>query len=71
MLTGRRAFDGEDISDTLAAVLRADPEWNALPPETNAAIRNILRLCLTKDVKLRVRDIGDVRLAMEGAFGIP
>ena len=68
MLTGRRAFSGDDVSDTLAAVLRAEPEWNALPSETDVALRNILHLCLTKDVKLRVRDIGDVRLAMDGAF---
>ena len=68
MLTGRRAFFGEDVSDTLAAVLRAEPEWNALPAETHGALGNVLRLCLTKDVKLRVRDIGDVRLAMDGSF---
>ena len=68
MLTGRRPFSGEDVSDTLAAVLRSEPEWDALPAEMRAALQNVLRLCLTKDVKLRVRDIGDVRLAMEGAF---
>ena len=68
MLTGRRAFFGEDVSETLAAVLRAEPEWNALPAETHGALGNVLRLCLTKDVKLRVRDIGDVRLAMDGSF---
>ena len=68
MLTGKRAFSGEDVSDTLAAVLRSEPDWDALPAETDGALRSILRLCLTKDVKLRVRDIGDVRLAMEGAF---
>ena len=68
MLTGRRAFTGEDVSDTLAAVLRAEPEWDLLPEKTDGALGNILRLCLTKDVKRRARDIGDVRLAMDGAF---
>ena len=68
MLTGTRAFAGEDVSDTLAAVLRAEPDLDALPPETPAALRRTLQLCLTKDVKKRVRDIGDVRLALEGAF---
>ena len=67
MLTGQRAFVGEDVSDTLAAVLRAEPEWNLLPEESSA-VRQVLRLCLAKDQKERVRDVGDVRLAMKGAF---
>ncbi len=67
MLTGQRAFAGEDVSDTLAAVLRAEPDWNLLPRKS-PAVRQVLRLCLTKDPKQRVRDMGDVRLAMEGAF---
>ena len=71
MLTGRRAFIGEDVSDTLAAVLRAEPDWDLLPAKIDGALGNILRLCLTKDVKLRARDIGDVRLAMDGAFETP
>ena len=68
MLTGKRAFGGEDVSDTLAAVLRAEPDWSALPASTPEAIRQVLRLCLVKDRKKRLQAIGDVRLAMEGAF---
>ena len=68
MLTGSRAFAGEDVSDTLAAVLRAEPDWTALPGETPSHVRQVLQLCLTKEAKGRARDIGDVRLAIEGAF---
>ena len=68
MLTGKRAFAGEDVSDTLAAVLRAEPDLDALPVETPESLRLVLRLCLSKDVTKRFQSIGDVRLAMEGAF---
>jgi len=68
MLTGKRAFVGEDVSETLAYVLTKEPNWDALPVEAPGALRQVLRLCLTKDAKRRVRDIGDVRLAMDGAF---
>ena len=68
MLTGKRAFVGDDISDTLAAVLRAEPEWDALPADLSTTLRSFLTRCLEKDPKRRVRDIGDVRLAMDEAF---
>ena len=68
MLTGKRAFAGEDVSDTLARVLMKDPDWDALPAETPASLRRVLGLCITKDSKQRARDMGDVRLALEGAF---
>ena len=68
MLTGKRAFVGEDVSDTLAAVLRAEPEWDALPADLSPTLRTYLARCLEKDPKRRVRDIGDVRLAIDGAF---
>jgi serine/threonine-protein kinase len=68
MLTGKRAFAGEDVSDTLAFVLTKEPDWDALPAETPGALRHVLRWCLTKDAKRRVRDIADVRMVMEGAF---
>ncbi|HXV64811.1 MAG TPA: protein kinase, partial [Vicinamibacteria bacterium] len=69
MLTGHRAFQGEDVSDTLASVLAKEPVWEDLPQETPPALRQVLRLCLTKDANLRVRDMADVRLAISGAFG--
>jgi eukaryotic-like serine/threonine-protein kinase len=68
MLTGRRAFDGEDVSMTLSAVLQREPDWAALPESVSAGLRVYLRRCLQKDPRQRVRDIGDVRLALDGAF---
>ena len=68
MLTGKRAFVGEDVSDTLAAVLRAEVNLDELPDETPTRLRRVLGACLQRDPKQRVQDIGDVRLAMEGAF---
>ena len=49
MLTGRKAFEGETVSDTLAAVLRADIDWSKLPSQTPAAVRGVLRRCLDRD----------------------
>ena len=66
MLTGRRAFDGEEISDVLAAVLTRDPDLSALPAATPAAMRRLLERCLVKDPKRRLRDIGEARLILEG-----
>jgi serine/threonine protein kinase/Tol biopolymer transport system component len=65
MLTGRRAFEGETVSDTLAAVLKEDPNWAALPEPTPAAVRKVLRRCLQRDAKLRLHDIADARLDLE------
>lgn len=64
-LTGRRAFGGETISDTLASVLTADPGWEELPGATHPRVRELLGRCLVKDVRQRQRDIGDVRLELE------
>ena len=68
MLTGRRAFTGDDISEVLARVIKSDPNWDALPSDVPLALRSFLRRCVQKEAKQRVRDIDDVRLAMEGAF---
>ena len=68
MLTGRRAFAGEDITDTIVSVISKEPDWPALPPSTSASVRSLLRRCLDKDPKRRLRDIGEARLALEGAF---
>jgi serine/threonine protein kinase/dipeptidyl aminopeptidase/acylaminoacyl peptidase len=67
-LTGTRAFPGETISDTLAAILRSEPDWSALPVQTSGAVRKLLRRCLEKDPKRRLRDIGDARLDLEDAL---
>jgi serine/threonine-protein kinase len=67
MLTARRAFDAEDVSETLAKVLMRAPDWAALPPTTPRAVTKVLQGCLQKDRKKRIRDIGDVALALEDA----
>src|SRR5687767_10333586 len=64
MLTGRRAFDGEDVSTTLAAVLMKDPEWTALPASTPPAVVTLVQRCLERDPKQRLRDIGEARLLL-------
>ena len=59
MLTGKKAFEGEDITDTIAAVVTRDPDWSRLPSATPAGLRRLLMRCLAKDRKQRLRDIGD------------
>jgi Tol biopolymer transport system component len=70
MLTGRRAFGGSDMSQTIAAVIGSEPDWTKLP-SLPPAVRVYLQRCLSKDRGQRVRDIGDVRLALDGAFDAP
>ncbi|HET9704706.1 MAG TPA: protein kinase [Vicinamibacterales bacterium] len=68
MLTGRRTFEGEDISDTLVSVLRDSPRWQALPADTPPHVRALLRRCLQKDPQKRLPHIGPARLDLtEGA----
>ena len=68
MLTGRRAFGGEEMSDVFASVLAREPDLALLPDDVPGSIRQVLRACLQKDPKQRARDIGDVKLVMAGAF---
>ena len=65
MLTGRVAFKGGTVSDTIAAVLGSEPAWDALPNGTPANVRLLLQRCLDKDPKRRLRDLGDVRLELD------
>jgi eukaryotic-like serine/threonine-protein kinase len=67
MLTGKRAFDGDDVSDTLASVLKGQPDWTALPNDTPAAIRRLLRRSLEKDPRRRLSAIADARLEIDEA----
>jgi hypothetical protein len=67
MLTGRRAFEGETISDVLAGVLKSEPDWSLLPADVPADVRDLLRRCLRKDMRRRVHDIADARIAIEDA----
>ena len=71
MLTGQRAFAGEDVSVTLADVIRADLSWDTLPSDLPPGLATYLRRCLEKEPGQRIQAIGDVRLAMEGAFETP
>ena len=69
MLTGRRLFEGETVSDTLASVLRQDIDWRALPASTPAPLVRLLHRCLDRDPKRRLRDIGEARIALELSSG--
>ena len=64
MLTARRAFHGEDVTDTIAAIVRGEPDWNALPGDTPRQIRLLLKRCLEKDRRARISDIGVARFLM-------
>jgi serine/threonine-protein kinase len=65
MWTGNRAFRGDDVSDTLAAVLRGQPDWSALPLETPVPIRRLLRRCLVKNLKGRIADASIARIEID------
>jgi len=71
MLTGKRAFQGDDVSDTLARVLMKEPEWDALPPTTPPPIHKLLRRCLARDRQRRLSDAATVRLEIEDAQTTP
>jgi Tol biopolymer transport system component len=65
MLTGKMAFSGETVTDTLAAVIMKDPDWSQLPAATPVRVRVLLQRCLQKDPKQRLRDIGDARISLD------
>jgi serine/threonine protein kinase/Tol biopolymer transport system component len=67
-LTGKRAFAGETITETLAAILKSEPDWSALSENTPPTTRAILRRCINKDRKQQLHDIGDARLDIETAL---
>jgi eukaryotic-like serine/threonine-protein kinase len=71
MLTGRPAFDGEDIADILSRVLQRDPDWTLLASNVPPRIRELLRLCLQKDLRHRRSDAADVRIDIEQALREP
>ena len=71
MLTGRRLFAAEDVSETLAAVLTRDVSAAALPPDTPERVRALLRDCLVRDPRQRLRDIGEARRALEQQIARP
>jgi hypothetical protein len=65
ILTGTLAFPGETVSDTIAAILEREPDWNKLPAATPATVRRLLQRCLAKDATQRMRDIGDARVELD------
>jgi len=65
ILTGKIAFSGETITDTLAAVVMKDPDWSQLPSKIPMRVRVLLQRCLQKDAKQRLRDIGDARISLD------
>src|ERR1700722_10888465 len=68
MLTGKRAFDGEDVAEILASVLKTEPDWTQLPADVSPSIQKLLRLCLEKNPKNRRRDAGDILIDIEQAL---
>ena len=68
MLSGKRLFVGETTSDTLAEVLKMEPDWSLLPSYTPPRIRELLQRCLKKDARQRLQSIGDARIALEEAI---
>jgi serine/threonine-protein kinase len=65
MVTGRRAFEGDDVSDTLARILLKEPDWTALPASTPGPVRRLIARCLDRDVRRRLRDIGEARILLD------
>jgi serine/threonine protein kinase len=65
MLTGKMAFSGETVTDTLAAIIRSEPDWSQLPAAAPLRVRVLLQRCLQKDPKQRLRDIGDARISID------
>ena len=71
MLTAKQPFNGETVTDTLAAIVKEEPDWTAVPPATPPAVRRVIAACLVKDPRQRLRDIGDARIALEQANADP
>ena len=71
MLAGVQVFAGDDVTDSIAAIVRAEPDWQKLPADTPPAIRRLLRRCLEKDPKERLTDIGVARLEIKDALATP
>jgi Tol biopolymer transport system component len=70
-LAGRQLFEGETVSDLIAKILQSEPDWGALPASTPERARALLRRCLTKDARERLRDMGEVRIALGEALAAP
>ena len=71
MLTGRRSFPGDDVTDILAAVIRAEPEWSTLPANLHPKVRELLERCLEKEATNRWQAVGDVRIDIQKVLADP
>ena len=71
MLTGERAFKGDDVTEVLAKVIERDPDLSKLPPRTPATVRKLIARCLAKDPKQRLRDIGEARILLDDVIATP
>ena len=71
MLTGKQAFEGEDITEILAAVVKTEPDWRALQPATPMKVCDLLRRCLQKDKTMRMQAAGDIRIEIGEALAAP
>jgi Tol biopolymer transport system component len=71
LLTGKQTFHGEDVTDILAAVVRAEPDWTALPARISPSIRVLLQRCLRKDRRQRTPDAATIRIEIEDAIAAP
>jgi Tol biopolymer transport system component len=71
LLTGKQAFQGEDVTEILAAVVKTEPDWQAVPSAVPAKVRDLLRRCLQKDKTMRLRDAGDARIEIHEALTSP
>src|SRR2546425_9461921 len=70
ILAGKKAFEGESVSDTLATVMKLQPDWSALPQDVPASVHKLVRRCLTKDRRQRLRDIGEARIVLEESLSV-
>src|SRR5687767_14388538 len=71
MLTGKRAFDGEDVSETLASVLKGEPDWSSSPASLSPPLRELVAGCLVKDRRQRISDIGIARFVLRNTALFP
>src|SRR3972149_5618398 len=71
LLTGKQAFQGEDVGDILATVVKTDPDWSLLPESTPPAIRTLLRRCMRKERRQRLQDAASLRIEIEDALAAP
>jgi len=71
MLTGKKPFDGETLTDTVAAIVKNEPDWRALPAGTPASLQSLIARCLSKDPAQRLHDIADGRLQIEEVLNDP